>query len=410
MKVLMQTRQNVFDLAGGDTTQLVKTKEALESKGIDVDLSLDLRPDVSGYDVVHLFNLTRVQETFIQSKNAKEAGKPVVLSTIYWPTDSFEKSAANGLRGFLGKHLSVDGMERLKAFGKYVLRGERSEGARYLMTHSFQKMQLEILDNCDVFLPNAKTEMDQIAAHLGFRTDNYVVVPNAVDVASIKAAKEVESTGYERFSGWIVCIGRIDIRKNQLNLIKAVEGSDYKVVFVGKKSPGHIEYANKVVSEIEANPNMEWIEQIPNEDIYKLCRECRVGDGRICYPLGTIKDCDGFAMLAFTHMDEVNRAYLRRGQYEECLLNMWDELDRMYAGRRIVLPLLGSGITRFENGKPSEDDLLRCMLCTLRASKHHFKEGVNVVLTKKTAARMRLFEVNGYAEAWNNRIGEKDGL
>lgn len=276
MKVLMQTRQNVFDLAGGDTTQLVKTKEALESKGIDVDLSLDLRPDVSGYDVVHLFNLTRVQETFIQSKNAKEAGKPVVLSTIYWPTDSFEKSAANGLRGFLGKHLSVDGMERLKAFGKYVLRGERSEGARYLMTHNFQKMQLEILNNCDVFLPNAKSEMDQIAAHLGFRTDNYVVVPNAVDVASIKAAKEVDSTGYERFSGWIVCIGRIDIRKNQLNLIKAVEGSDYKVVFVGKKSPGHIEYANKVVSEIEANPNMEWIEQIPNEDIYKLCRECRV--------------------------------------------------------------------------------------------------------------------------------------
>ncbi len=45
---------------------------------------------------------------------------------------------------------------------------------------------------------------------------------------------------------------------------------------MGKKSPGHIEYANKVVSEIEANPNMEWIEQIPNEDIYKLCRECRV--------------------------------------------------------------------------------------------------------------------------------------
>lgn len=71
MKVLMQTRQNVFDLAGGDTTQLVKTKEALESKGIDVDLSLDLRPDVSGYDVVHLFNLTRVQETFIQSKTPR---------------------------------------------------------------------------------------------------------------------------------------------------------------------------------------------------------------------------------------------------------------------------------------------------------------------------------------------------
>lgn len=161
---------------------------------------------------------------------------------------------------------------------------------------------------------------------------------------------------------------------------------------------------------IEKYADRNALKQAVEERQPSLLKPYKAGDGRICYPLGTIKDCDGFAMLAFTHMDEVNRAYLRRGQYEECLLNMWDELDRIYAGRRIVLPLLGSGITRFENGKPSEDDLLRCMLCTLRASKHHFKEGVVVVLTKKTAARMRLFEVNGYAEAWNNRIGEKDGL
>lgn len=276
VKVLMQARQNIFDLSGGDTTQLLKTKEALEAKGVDIDLSLELRPDVSDYDVVHLFNLTRVQETFIQARNAKAAGKPVVLSTIYWPTDSFEKGAATGIRGFLGKHLSVDGMERVKAFGKFFLRGERNEGTRYLITHSFQNMQREILDNCDVFLPNAKTEMDQIKIHLGFSSDNYIVVPNAVDVSSIQAAKRCCITNFEQYKGWVVCIGRIDIRKNQLNLIKAVEGSDYKVVFVGKRSPGHMEYANKVISEIEANPNLEWIEQIPNADIYKLCRECRV--------------------------------------------------------------------------------------------------------------------------------------
>lgn len=141
-----------------------------------------------------------------------------------------------------------------------------------------------------------------------------------------------------------------------------------------------------------------------------LLEPCKAGDGRIRYPLGTIKDYNEYALLAFMHMDKLNRARLRRGEYEECLLNMWDELDRMYAGRPVVLPLLGSGITRFDGGKPSEDDLLRCMLCTLRASKRHFKEGVVVVLTEKTAARMRLYEVNGYIEAWENRIGEKDGL
>lgn len=132
--------------------------------------------------------------------------------------------------------------------------------------------------------------------------------------------------------------------------------------------------------------------------------------GRLRYQLGTVKSFDDYALLAFTHMDECNRAHLERGQYEECLLNMWDELDRMYAGRRVVLPLLGSGITRFKGAQPSEDDLLRCILCTLRASGRRFKDGVLIVLTKKTADKMRLYEVKDYTDAWRQGMGEKDGL
>ena len=133
--------------------------------------------------------------------------------------------------------------------------------------------------------------------------------------------------------------------------------------------------------------------------------------GRLRYRLGTIKSFDDYALLAFTHMDECNRAYLEPGQYEACLLNMWDELDRMYAGRRIVLPLLGAGITRFNGcARPSEDDLLRCMLCTLRASGHRFSHGILIILTKETADRMRLYEVKDYTDAWKRGMGEKDGL
>lgn len=161
---------------------------------------------------------------------------------------------------------------------------------------------------------------------------------------------------------------------------------------------------------VERYADWDALKRTIEEEQLSLLKPIKARNGRTCYPLGTIKEYEGFTLLAFAHMDEMYRACLHRGQYEECLLNMWDELDRMYAGRRVALPLLGSGITRFDNGKPSEDDLLRCMLCTLRASKHHFKEGVVVVLTKKTAERMRLYEVNSYTEAWNNRIGEKDGL
>lgn len=124
--------------------------------------------------------------------------------------------------------------------------------------------------------------------------------------------------------------------------------------------------------------------------------------GRKQYPLGTIKLCEDYALLAFTHMDDLNRAFLSFEQYEQCLLNMWGELDRVYAGKQVVVPLLGSGITRFKGQKPSEDGLLRCMLCTLSMSGRKFKSGVLITLAKNSAARMRLYDINDYAEILNS--------
>ncbi|MBE6633156.1 MAG: glycosyltransferase family 4 protein [Ruminococcaceae bacterium] len=277
MKILMQIRANAFTCSGGDTIQMQKTKDALEAMGYEVDLSLELRPDLSAYDVVHLFNITRVQETYIQIKNAVEQGKPVVLSTIYWPFHEFEKQANIGIRRFLGKVLSADRMASLKALAKFLLLGERDEGTRYLITHSYSKMQRYILENARVFLPNAYEEMNQIEKHLHFSApkESVVVVPNAINVSAAKKALDAEG-GYEEYKDWLICVGRIDTRKNQLRLLEAIEGSDYKLLLVGKCSPGQKKYFNAVMKKIENNPNVKYIEQIPNEELYQLYRACRV--------------------------------------------------------------------------------------------------------------------------------------
>ena len=77
MKVLMQSRKNFFELRGGDTVQLEKTKMELEKLGVEVDFSLDFEPDLSNYDLVHLSNVTRIQETYLHVKNAKKHKKVV---------------------------------------------------------------------------------------------------------------------------------------------------------------------------------------------------------------------------------------------------------------------------------------------------------------------------------------------
>ena len=274
----MQIRANAFTCSGGDTVQMQKTKEALIEKGCKVDLSLELRPDLSNYDVVHLFNITRVQETFIQIQNAVLQNKPVVLSTIYWPFDDFEKKANIGLRRVLGKILNADKMASLKALAKFLLLGERDEGTRYLITHKYSQMQQYILNNAKVFLPNAIGEMEQIKTHLNFiaNDNDIVVVPNAINLSAATRALNLDTNKFDDYKDWLICVGRIDARKNQLKLLEALENSDYKLLLVGKCSPGQKSYFKKVMKKIKGNKNVRYIEHIPNEDLYQLYKVCKV--------------------------------------------------------------------------------------------------------------------------------------
>lgn len=279
MKILMQIRNNVFSCPGGDTVQMQKTKQELEALGYDVDLSLELRPNLESYDLVHLFNLTRVQETYIQVQNAVEQNKPIVFSTIYWPNAEFEKKANVGVRKLLGKALNVDQMESLKAAAKFFLLGNHDDGTRHLMTHSYQRMQRYILEHTDIFLPNAMEEMNQIEKVLGFhaRREQTVVVPNAIDLESAQAAmRQPVCDEFEKYRDWLICVGRIDTRKNQLALLQAIKGSPYRLLLVGKCSPGQKPYFHKVMKAIAGNPSIQYLEHIENSKLYQLYKVCRV--------------------------------------------------------------------------------------------------------------------------------------
>lgn len=277
MRVLMQSRQNLFTLPGGDTIQLLKTKEYLEKRGVNVDISTELEPDLNKYDIVHLFNLTRVQETYFQAKNAKKQNKKIILSTIYWPTDEFERKGQVGIRKIINNLISINNIERLKAFYKYYIKDEKHKGTKYLMLNSFKKMQDEILQFVDWFLPNSYMEMDELAKKFDFNKDDYTVVPNAIDLDKINNLYDCEDEDkYSKYKDYILCVGRLETRKNQLNVIKALRNSSYKVLFIGSISPGHRKYGEKVIKEINSNSNFEYIEKIDNSELYKIYKQCKV--------------------------------------------------------------------------------------------------------------------------------------
>lgn len=273
MKILFQSRKTLYTAPGGDTTQLLKTKEYLEKLGVEIDISLDLEPDLTEYDIVHVFNLMRPQELYLQVCNAKRQGKKVALSTIYGPYIEYEKKARGGVLQLMNKFLNITQIEYLKVIARMVLNGEYSRGTWVYLVNGHKRLQRKIINMVDVFLPNSHSEMLRVVDDFKLKTYNYVAIPNAVDIGKFDFEKTIIDSENEKYRDCVLCVSRIEGRKNQLNIIRAVKGLPYKFVFIGKAGPNFAKYMDRC--KLEGAENCEFLGQIDHEKLpqfYKLCR------------------------------------------------------------------------------------------------------------------------------------------
>lgn len=241
MNVLLQSRVSLYSAPGGDTVQVERTAEALRACGVAADISLELEPDLSGYDLVHLFNLTRVHETYLQAENAKRQGRPVALSTIYWNEEEYERQAHGGLRRLLMAVAGREGIEYARIAFRYCANGERNRAARELLRHGYRALQRRVLAAADILLPNAQAEMQCLERDFGKLAAPYAVVPNA-------AEQEFCPSGPAPWAGrnCVLCAGRVEPRKNQLALVRALRGTGIPLVLAGCASLNHGRYYEAV--------------------------------------------------------------------------------------------------------------------------------------------------------------------
>lgn len=122
----------------------------------------------------------------------------------------------------------------------------------------------------------------------------------------------------------------------------------------------------------------------------------RNGSKKAQYKLGTIVKNGEYFLLAFTHFDKDNRAFLEINDYMACLMNMWNECDIHYGGSTVVLPLLGSGITRFRGYENITDqELLEIIIWTFKASRIRFQypAKVKIILTKDCLSKINMYDI-----------------
>lgn len=112
----------------------------------------------------------------------------------------------------------------------------------------------------------------------------------------------------------------------------------------------------------------------------KKINECFINHNRVKgkkkkYPLGTIcKYNNEYLLTALTEFDEENKAGVLLKDYVYTLLNFWNEIDRVYAGKSISMPLLGSGQTRIKDKIDILDqELLELLIWTFKVSRIKIK-------------------------------------
>lgn len=264
MRVAFITRSTLYAVPGGDTTQVEQTALHLQAIGIQTEIKLtDEEIDYDRYDLLHFFNLIRPADIIF---HIRQSGKPYVVSSILCDYTEYDKYHRKGL-GRLFNVLSSDGIEYVKTMARFLLGRDKLMSRDYTW-RGHHRSVLEVLKKTAMVLPNSESEYRRLLNNYGGRS-KYIIVPNGIDqrVFSLKADVEKDEE-------LVICVARIEGRKNQLNLIRALNGTRFKLVLIGKPAPNQVAYYNEC-RRIAAG-NVRFMDRVPIDELLSCYAQAKV--------------------------------------------------------------------------------------------------------------------------------------
>jgi len=240
MKIAFFVYPSAFQAPGGGEILLLKTQEVLEKKGLSVTLFNQWEDSLKDFDILHIFG--SVKECLGLMQTASNFKVKTVLSPIFWST---LQRSMNEYGTFSNKMQMV-----LRHTAKVILP---------FMPSARRKMLLL----ADRIVPNSEAEADQVARLFRIDRKKMHIIYLGVDksFADVDKSEFVQKYGIEDF---ILSVGRIEPRKNQFNLIKALKGINIPLVFIGSPVSGCEAYYKECRE--SAPDGTLFIDRIPHAD------------------------------------------------------------------------------------------------------------------------------------------------
>jgi glycosyltransferase involved in cell wall biosynthesis len=265
MKVAFITRSTLDNAPGGDTIQIKQTAKQLRNLGVQVDiLPAALKINYSLYDLLHFFNIVRPSDILY---HISKSGKPFVLSPIFIDYGEYDRHHRKGIPGFIFRRFSPAANEYFKTIGRWLLGKDNLRSKSFFFKGQLRSIK-EVIRKASWLLPNSEAEYKGLLKEYKI-SKPYTVVPNGIDPLLFQPDQTVI-----RSEKLVICAARIEGIKNQLNLIMALNNTEFTLLLIGSPAANQKKYYEHCRG--IASNNIQFVNHIPQEDLLTWYKKAKV--------------------------------------------------------------------------------------------------------------------------------------
>ncbi len=360
MKILFCARSDLFRVPGGDTLQTEMYVKYLRQKGLVCDVTTEFCGFPLDYDVFHIMNLDRPLEGFFQSRYIRKRRRDafILLMTIHHSRElmlRFNKYARGDWIGALyritGSHNTMEflkNMYRIMALKKGVVEKARIAAAQRFPSIS---QQARMLADSDALILHTEYERDIIENDL--RTTlgrNVHFLDNGVDETEFSRVPDLET------KDGILCVGRIEPRKNQLKLLEILAGTDYRVTFIGRPNPNDTRYFENFRQRLKGVRNAAYVPGMPHGQLVEALMKARLHVSASFVEVSPLIDLEALAAgcnviatsnssvygqfafrnIMYARQEDLDLATIERMYHEECTYEARSQILSDFTWERVA--------------------------------------------------------------------------
>lgn len=236
---------------GGPSVRAPKTALRLSRLGCDASVRDSFMFDQRDHDLYHIYNIWHPKTCRRALEHARFSNAPIILSPIYLDLSEsryFNHDVPQIFQRSFNRAMVNSEFARLRERGLEPMRtGQKKRLEPYEGFHQDVRSLIESADHLILLSAHERDALKAIGADVAAST----IIPNPVESARFAQATPDLFRDAYGLTDYILCVGRLEARKNQITLLHALRESGLPLVLVGHTTnPGY----EKVLRSV-AGPN-----------------------------------------------------------------------------------------------------------------------------------------------------------